>query len=374
MIAGNDKELKLLDKASAEFARKELAPNREENDRFPFAPFFTQVLEKAYLLDFFHVTLPETFGGIGQGITALSVILYNICREDSSLGGIVFTHTAAQELLLAAGAQNLMGRITETAKTVNEFLLAFPVFNNPSDIAPTAIYEKTDTGYTLSGTVDYAVLGSVAAHVLVPARQEGTDGFSFFLIDLSAKGVRISDPIHSLGLHACPATDIRLENTEAALVGEETQGQTYFEKMADRMSVAAAAMSAGIMQGAFDEALNYSRKRFQGGREIIRWSEMQMILADMALKVQNVKMTVSRACQAVDTGENGWRQCSRAVAISAQEAACDLTTWGIQVLGGVGYMKDFGQEKRFRDAKHIQALLGMLPMRKLKFFKNFIKN
>ncbi len=47
MIAGNDKELKLLDKTSSEFAKKELAPFREENDKYPFGPFFETALKKA---------------------------------------------------------------------------------------------------------------------------------------------------------------------------------------------------------------------------------------------------------------------------------------------------------------------------------------
>ncbi len=372
MIAGKDKELKLLNKASSEFARKELAPNREENDRFPFAPFFAPVLEKAYSLDFFHVTLPETLGGIGHGVTALSVILYNICREDSSLGGIVFTHTAAQELLLAAGAENLIQPIMQSESSVHDLLIAFPIFNNPAETENMGVCEKTNDSYILSGTIEFVVLGGCAGHALLPARHNGTNGFSFFLVDLAAQGITVSDPIHSLGLHACPAVDIRLDNVKARLVGEEGRGEAYFEEMTDRMSVTGAAMSAGIMKGSYDEALKYSRGRFQGGREIINWSEVQMILADMAVNIQNADMLVSRACQAVDTKEKGWKTCSRTAAISIQTTACDLTTWGIQILGGVGYMKDFGQEKRFRDAKHIQAILGLAPMRKLKLIRELI--
>ncbi|MBI5896521.1 MAG: acyl-CoA dehydrogenase, partial [Desulfobacterales bacterium] len=51
---------------------------------------------------------------------------------------------------------------------------------------------------------------------------------------------------------------------------------------------------------------------------------------------------------------------------------CDVTTDGIQVMGGVGYMKDFGQEKRFRDAKHTQALLGIAPAKKIKFMNEML--
>ncbi len=46
------------------------------------------------------------------------------------------------------------------------------------------------------------------------------------------------------------------------------------------------------------------------------------------------------------------------------------TNDGIQVLGWVGYMKDFGQEKRFRDAQHVQALMGIATLRKLEYLDN----
>ena len=372
MIAGSDRELKMLDKASAEFARKELTLARQENDAYPFAPFFDGILKKAYDLDFFHVTLPETCGGIGQGISALCVILYNICREDSSLGGILFTNAAAQELLIAAQADELLASITQSPESIAECLIAAPIFNNPSDIANAAMAVKQNGGYQLSGRVAYVAAGSISRHAVIPAEIDGENYYSLFLIDLSSDRVSISEPIHSLGLHACPAVDITLDQASGRLLGESGRGPVYFEKMTDRMSAGAAAMSAGIMAGSFKEALAYSQGRFQGGREIVNWSEMRMILSDMAVKVKTAEGTVSRVCQAVDQKESGWQAYARAAAIDIQKNACDLTTDGIQVLGGVGYMKDFGQEKRFRDAKHVQALLGMVPMRKLRFIARLL--
>jgi alkylation response protein AidB-like acyl-CoA dehydrogenase len=53
--------------------------------------------------------------------------------------------------------------------------------------------------------------------------------------------------------------------------------------------------------------------------------------------------------------------------------ACRATVDGVQLLGGSGYMKDFGQEKRMRDAKQVQCLLGMAPVRKMDFIDQIIK-
>ncbi|MFP4444612.1 MAG: acyl-CoA dehydrogenase family protein [Desulfosudaceae bacterium] len=366
MIAVTDKGLQLLARSAAEFAKKELTPDREENDKFPFGPFFRHVLDKAYHADFFHTTLPESLDGVGQGASALCLLLERLSREDASLAGIIFAHTAAQEIMLAAGAEETLGAVVQAAADAPAGLIGTPVFSNPADSPPTVRAGNKQEGYFLAGSLAYVVLGGLAGHILVPAVLSGQTDISWFLLENGQPGLTVSEPVHSLGLHACPAVDIQLQGAAGRIIGDENRGQEYYDTMADKMSVAAAAMSTGIMQGSLAEALDYGRRRFQGGRAIINWSEIQMILAKMAVMTKNAEMTLARACQAVDNREKGWAECSRAAALQIQSMASELTTDGIQVLGGVGYMKDFGQEKRFRDARHIQSLLGMVPMKKLR--------
>ncbi|MFP3981639.1 MAG: iron-containing alcohol dehydrogenase [Desulfobacterales bacterium] len=64
---------------------------------------------------------------------------------------------------------------------------------------------------------------------------------------------------------------------------------------------------------------------------------------------------------------------SRAAALHIQEMACGATTDGVQVMGGMGYMKDCGQEKRMRDAKHVQVLLGIVSLKRIRFLEKMIK-
>jgi len=191
------------------------------------------------------------------------------------------------------------------------------------------------------------------------------------MIDMDDPAVSISDPVISHGLHACPAVDMTLTKASARLVGSIGQGHEYFEKAAARMKLAAAAMSCGIMKGSFDEAMSYCSEREQGGRKIGDWSEMQMLLSDMAVKVTVADMLVTRACQAVESREKGWENAVSAASLHIQSATAVLVTDGIQALGGVGYMKDFGQEKRFRDAGQVQAFLGLEPMKRIRLIKSF---
>lgn len=371
MSAANNKELKLLDNASREFAKKMLAPEREETDKYPFGPFFSHIIEKAFELDFFHITLPQTLGGVGHDLEGLCLVLDNICQEDSSLGAIIFTNTFAQQILLAAGADELLKEITEQENPEN-FLIACPILSNPSEMPLQAAAVKDVQDYTISGSVDYVVMGGFVGKALLPATAQGSDGYGWFLVDLSDPAVSKSDPIMSHGLHACPAVDIELNKVAAKPVGAIDQGNACFETTAATMQLAAAAMSCGIMKGSFNEAVGYCRDRSQGGRKIMDWSEVQMLLSGMAVQMQVAELLVSGACQAVKNDEKNWGRKVQAAALHVLSTATALTTDGIQAMGGVGYMKDFGQEKRFRDSGQIQAFLGNFPMKKIRFIKELL--
>lgn len=372
MQADINEELGMIDSLARDFAAKELVEGREEHDHYPFGPPFEGVLAKALEVGFFSVTLPEELGGVAEPVRALCLILEEVCKEDASLGGAIFTVALAQQILIQAEGKESLGKTISNSPSLEEALLAFPSFNNPGDTGSNLVAAKKNGAYELAGSMDYVVLGGVASRALLPARTEGTEGYSFYLVNLKGEGVNTSDPVLSLGLHACPAVDLELSGAAGELIGEPGKGAFYFEAAVDRMSVAAAAASTGVMQGSFETALDYARQRMQGGREIVNWSEVRMILSSMAVKGKVAQMLVERASRAVDTGEPGWCLSSRAAALQVQEMATETTCDGIQLLGGNGYMQDYGQEKRFRDAQQIQALLGMPPIRKLRYVQRIV--
>ena len=371
-MAKIDKELQMLAKAAEEFAKKELAPLAAENDKHPDPAVIAELLQKAFDLDFFHTMLPEDLDGMGMGTRAMGTLLDPICQVDSSIGLLLFANIFGYELMLVAGSHEEVKAITAGNKP-GDFLVACPVFDNPSETEIHLRAEKQGDNYRLSGRVEYLVPGSLAQRLLVPARIAGQKGCTFFLVDTTAPGLTAGDPILTLGMHACLGVDVTMDGVAAVPVGEESKGQIYFDKVSDRLQTAASAMALGVMKGAFKEGFDYASQREQGGRTTINWSEMQMILADFALKIQMAEMAVAQSSQAVDTRTKGWQQAALAAAVQVGAMACETTTDGIQVMGGVGYMKDFGQEKRFRDARHIQALLGMTQMKKLRFIRQHIK-
>ena len=351
-------DLQPFSEMAAKFALAALGEKRQEHDRYPHGELYLDAVRQARELGLFGVTLPAECGGNGLGLDVLCVILDEISRVDASMAGIIFTHTFAQEVMLAAGYPDRLRDI--------DSLIAFPSFGNPAEAGHLPAAARNGDGYVLDGSLEFLVLGSLASWAIIPAKIRDREEFSFFLVRLDRDGIMKSGPVQSLGMHACPAVDIGFNAVPADIVGGEDCGPQYFEAAADRLFTAAAAISSGIMKGAFREASEYSMERVQGGRVIANWSALRMILAEIAVKVEIADMAVTRACASVMEGSPRARVQARAAALHVQELSTSLTTDGIQVLGGYGYMKDFGQEKRFRDAKQAQSLLGIVPIKKLK--------
>jgi alkylation response protein AidB-like acyl-CoA dehydrogenase len=363
-------ELQAMSDLAKSFASKELVANREENDHYPFGGLFTDTIKNASDVGFYAVNLPTEHGGIGMGNSALASILEELSMADASMAAIIFTNAAAIEIINQASRDTDCKAIYKVLSENGALPVAFPSFTGIGEMEMPVV----DKNGNISGRINFLSLGSIAQYAVVPG-VESTEGnkVSFYLLDLSDKGIEKSEPVYCLGLHACPGVDIFLENVPVKLMGTAGEGKKYFNVMQSHLSLGAAAMSLGILKGSFMEGLQYTKDRFQGGRQIIDWSEVRMLLANMAVEALVGQSSLSSACSNLENGVAGWEKTARAVAIHLGEMACRATVDGVQLLGGNGYMKDYGQEKRMRDAGQVQCLLGISPVRKMDLIDRIIK-
>ncbi|MDD5344530.1 MAG: acyl-CoA/acyl-ACP dehydrogenase [Smithella sp.] len=375
MLTALNKDLKPFEELITKFSKDELKPHVEEHDRYPFGKLDTDVIEegfqKIYDMGFLGIMMPEKYAGIGQGISAMCMMLGHVAEVDASYSLIILTSALSQQIILNANANGIAEKIYPNAKNAKEYLVAFPSFTDPNQAATPQV-TASGNNYTLTGKLDYLVLGNFSRWAVVPARTVGSKNYSFFLVDLNDKGIRKSAPIFSLGLHACPIVDVTLDGVTGQIIGEEGKGEKYFEATSAIMHVATAAINAGIMRGSLKEAVDYLKEREQGGKIVINWSEVRMLLANIAIKSRAAELCVTQACKAIDENLRDWEQISVASTLHVHDLACEVVTDGVQLLGGNGYMKDYGQEKRYRDARQVQALLGVVPLKKLALINQII--
>lgn len=364
---GSSEDIGAFSDAARDFAARELVDKREERDRYPFGELCVGSIKSAGDIGFYGVNLPIEYGGMNTSGSAIATILENISVTDASAAAIVFTNAAAIEVINQASQEVDCRSIYARLEAPGALPVSFHCYTAIGEIE----VPRADAAGTISGGLGFVSLGGLARYTVVPAR--GSDNkLSYYLVDLKGDGIKASDTVYSIGLHACPAVDLTLERASGQLIGISGEGEKYFYRMQSCLSVGAAAVSLGIIEGSFYEALQYAKDRRQGGRPIIEWPEVKMMLGNMAIEARVGQLCLASACQQIDAGVDGWEKAARAAAIHTAEMACRATTDGVQLLGGNGYMKDYGQEKRMRDAKQVQCFLGMAPVRKIDLIEQVI--
>ncbi|MEJ5186859.1 MAG: acyl-CoA dehydrogenase family protein [Candidatus Geothermincolales bacterium] len=367
MFGIGTEELNLVDRLSRDFASGELAGRREELERCTFEPeAAVQVYSKAWELGLFSLNYPPEKGGADDPVRTLCVVLRNLAAVEAGFAAAVFTHAFGCQVLREAGRED-SGPLGEVSPG-EPSLVSVPVFDRPEEVASRLTAERERGSWRLRGRVEYLPLGGVGRWALLPART-GEGVTSLFLCAAGGEDWRAGPPVVTLGLRSCPAVEVTVEGVPAELVGEEGKAGEYFDRAEDVLSPTAASICLGIMEGSLEEALDYARRRVQGGWEIINWSEVRMILSSMAVACRTVEMLVRDAVRGLEEDNGMGSQASRVSLLVAQDLVRQVTSDGIQLLGGNGYMKDYGQEKRFRDGHHLLSLLGHHPLRKMEILR-----
>ena len=140
----------------------------------------------------------------------------------------------------------------------------------------------------------------------------------------------------------------------------------------DAGRIGIAALSLGIAEGAYDEAVRYAGERKQFGRAIGELQGLQFLLADMAADVERARATYLHAARLKDAGRPFSRQASIAK-LTASDAAMRVTTDAVQVLGGNGYTREYPVERLFRDAKVTQIFEGTNQIQRMVIGRDLLR-
>jgi alkylation response protein AidB-like acyl-CoA dehydrogenase len=113
-----------------------------------------------------------------------------------------------------------------------------------------------------------------------------------------------------------------------------------------------------VAQGALDYALGYVQQRQQLGKAIADFQGLQLLLADMGMKVEAARQLTYAAAGRSERGDGDLTFFGAAAKCFASDVAMEVTTNALQALGGYGYTRDYPVERMMRDAKITQIYEG----------------
>ena len=345
-----------------ELARDVLAPNvdaAESGGVFPRDVFRT--LGDAGLMS---LPYDSTFGGGDLPFHDYLQVLEELATVWGSVALGVSVHALACFPLATFGTDeqkrawlpNMLG-----GQTLGAYCLSEVDAGSDAAALRTAATAKGDD-YELKGTKAWISHGGEADFYAVMARtsDDGGRGISCFLIEADAKGINVATPERKLGFTASTTAQVSFDNVQverARRIGDEGQGFAIAMAALDSGRLGMAACAVGIAEAALSLGIDYAKERRQFGRAIADFQGLSFLLADMATATASARALYLSAARRKDAGLPFATAASMAK-LHATDAAMQVTTDAIQVLGGAGYVKDFPAERYFREAKALQIVEG----------------
>jgi butyryl-CoA dehydrogenase len=252
--------------------------------------------------------------------------------------------------------------------------------------------------YVLNGSkrfITHAGVGEIFVVTAVTDPSKGTHGISSFILTKhndDLERARPHDIGHDESLVAMPgftsgrkedklgwrASDTRelimedVEVPEENRLGAEGEGFVNFMRTLDSGRIGIAALSLGIAEGAFEQALRYATVRHQFGQPIAEFQGVQFQLSDMATEIEAGKHLVYQAAWLAQKGRPIGKEAAMAK-LFCSEMAMRTTIKAVQVHGGYGYTKEYPVERMMRDAKICEIGEGTSEIQRMVIARHLLR-
>ncbi|MBI4515605.1 MAG: acyl-CoA dehydrogenase family protein [Deltaproteobacteria bacterium] len=360
-----------------EFARRHIVPRALALDQQPESPLREELLRAAAQNGLLGASLPEFLGGMGHDPLTSALVTEEIAAACSGCA-VLFgaTMLGLTPILLSGDIDAIMRfvpplvaswatdqpQLAALAATEPDAGSDF-INGNPAGRIRTRV-EKKAGGYLINGRKVFISNGSIASLITVFASHDPSrplrEHMSCFAVPAGTPGFSVGQIFHKMGQRAAPAAELVFDDVwvpENHRIGAEGGGWALNRLIMSVTRTPVAAIALGIARSAYEKALDYAETRVQGGKPIVEHQAMQLMLADMAIRVEAARGLVQRAAQSIAGGQPSLKLSSMAKTFAADAAVANATD-AIQVLGGYGYMHEYGVEKLLRDAKLTQIYEG----------------
>ncbi len=329
--------------------------------------------------------LPWEYGGLNLPETVYQAMIEMVSRAE---GG----------LMTIFGLQEIASTINEfadedlKAKVLPRFsrgeVFGAMVLTEPdagSDLGSVQCRARLDeaTGtWRINGVKRFITNGNADIHLVLARSEEGSKdarGLSMFFVERDAS-VRIRRIENKLGIHSSPTCEIQYNDSPAILVGKRRFGlMRCAMSLMNGARLAVAAQAVGIAEAAYREAKAYASERIQFGKTVDLLPAVSRMLVSMKGEIEAARALIFETSVWVDTlkaCEQKQEELEKAGApsdpalIARKKQASNLADMltplskyystemgnrvcykGMQVHGGVGYMKEFNAERHYRDVR-----------------------
>ncbi len=378
-------------------------PSHWENFAVKTTPGFKEAFQQYGQAGWQGLQHPPAYGGQGLPKTIGAACGEMLNAANLSFALCPLLTDGAIEALITAASDELKDRYLaklisgEWTGTMN---LTEPQAGSDLALVRTKAVPQADGTYRISGTKIYITYGEhdMAENIvhLVLARVEGAPagvkGISLFVVPkvlvnndgtLGARNdVQCVSIEHKMGIKASPTAVLQFGDNGGAtgyLVGEENRGLEYMFIMMNAARYAVGVQGIAIADRAYQKAVTYARERVQSrpvdgsmnqSAPIIHHPDVKRMLMTMRAYTEGCRALATAAAAAFDAAhhhpDEATRKANKAfyefmvplVKGFSTEMSLEVTSLGVQVHGGMGFIEETGAAQYYRDAKILTIYEG----------------
>ncbi len=357
----NDLQIELKNQLE-KFRLAKIEPHMEHDDETE--EFRMDLFNELGSLGFTGMTLPEAYGGMGMTYEDFSIALTEIAKSSVAYAVTISVSAMVQAILNEFGNESQKKKYLP-ALTSGEEIGAFCLSesgagSDAAGLQTTA--KKTEGGYILNGSKIWITSGGIAKTYIVMARTgaEGGKGVSAFIVRDGTPGFSYGKKEKKMGWRVSPTRELLFHNCFVPaenLLALEGEGFKIAMAALEKGRFTIGAIAVGCAERALDEAVKYSLTRQQFKQAIFDFQGLQWMMADMATEIECSRLLVMQSARDYDNKTPNPKLACMAK-LKATDTAMKVTTDAVQILGGVGYTKEYPVERFMRDAKVLQIVEG----------------
>jgi alkylation response protein AidB-like acyl-CoA dehydrogenase len=356
-------EEELLRSSVAQFAKEKIAPKVKAMDEK--GELDKELLPQLFEQGLMGVEIPSEMGGGGMTFTSACIVIEELAKVDPAISVIV----DVQNTLVINGfkrwgteEQNKKYLPRLATDTVGCFCLS--EWSCGSDaFALKATAKQDGNHYILNGTKAWITNSKEAGIFLVMANVDpsaGYKGITTFIVEKGTPGLSIGKKEDKLGIRASSTCEVILENCRVPasnILGQRGKGYQIAIEILNEGRIGIGAQMLGLAEGVFEHTMDYIHQRQAFGKAVADFQGVQFQYASAAADIHAARLLVYNAARLKESGKPFIMDAAIAK-LRASEAAERVASLCVNLMGGVGFTKEFPIEKFYRDCKIGQIYEG----------------
>ncbi|GJQ69141.1 hypothetical protein Trydic_g6298 [Trypoxylus dichotomus] len=328
----------MMKETVARLAKEQIAPYVKEMEAA--GAMRQSVIDLLFNNGLMGVNVDPQYGGAGASFMAAVQVIEEISKVDPGVAILPdIQNSLVNPIIETFGTKEQKDKYLPQLCTKLCSSFALSESSSGSDaFALKTTAKKDGSDFLINGSKMWISNSDLAGLFLVFANanpSEGYKGITCFIVERGAPGFTIHKPEKKLGLSCSGTCMLSFDNVRvpsSAILGE------------------LAAQMVGLAQGCFDATIPYTMERNQFGKPIFSFQAMQHQIAQIATQIESARLLTYNAARLKESGKPFLKEAAMAKYYAA-EVAQQTTIKCIDWMGGVGFTKDFVQEKYYRDAK-----------------------